>query len=81
MEKQVNQLIDDNLEKDEYIKELQKNCTELSVRITENERLLNDTNANLLERLNEKSDKKSLILPYLIAIVAILLSIIQYFIK
>lgn len=81
LEKQVNQLIDDNLEKDEYIKELQKNCTELSVRITENERLLNDTNANLLERLNEKADKKSLILPYLIAIVAILLSIIQYFIK
>ena len=79
-ENQIKQLIDSNLEKEEYIKELQNTCIKLSEDISENEKLVNEKEVNLLEILDGKASKKAVIISYIIGLMGIILSAIHFFI-
>ena len=79
-ENQIKQLIDSNLEKEEYIKELQNTCIKLSEDISENEKLVNEKEVNLLEILDGKASKKAVRISYIIGLMGIILSAIHFFI-
>ena len=79
-ENQIKQLIDSNLEKEEYIKELQNTCIKLSENISENEKLVNEKEGNFLEILEGKASNKSVIISYIIGLMGIILSAIHFFI-
>ena len=79
-ENQIKQLIDSNLEKEEYIKELQNTCIKLSEDISENEKLVNEKEVNLLEKLDGKASNKAVIISYIIGLIGIILSVIHFFI-
>ena len=79
-ENQIKQLIDSNLEKEEYIKELQNTCIKLSEDISENEKLVNEKEVNLLEILDGKASNKAVIISYIIGLIGIILSVIHFFI-
>ena len=79
-ENQIKQLIDSNLEKEEYIKELQNTCIKLSEDISENEKLVNEKEVNLLEILDGKASNKAVIISYIIGLIGFILSVIHFFI-
>ena len=79
-ENQIKQLIDSNLEKEEYIKELQNTCIKLSEDISENKKLVNEKEVNLLEILDGKASNKAVIISYIIGLIGIILSVIHFFI-
>ena len=78
-ENQIKQLIDSNLEKEEYIKELQNTCIKLSEDISENEKLINEKEVNLLGILDGKASNKAVIISYIIGLIGIILSVIHFF--
>ena len=78
--KQISQLMASNLEKETQIRELQAICEKLSKNISDNALAVDDKATCLLDRINEKASKKSVIVSYLIGLAGVIAAVVQFFI-
>lgn len=80
LEQRISQLMESNLEKETQIRELQAICENLSKNISDNALTVDDKETGLLDRINEKASKKSVIVSYLIGFVGVIAAVVQFFI-
>ena len=78
--KQISQLMESNFEKETQIRELQAICEKLSRNISDNALAVDDKETDLLDRINEKASKKSVIASYLIGLAGVIAAVVQFFI-
>lgn len=79
LSKQVNQLLESNLEKETQIRELQAVCEKLAKSISENATLIENKESGIVERLSEKASKKSVIISYFVGAAGLIAAVIQFF--
>ena len=78
--KQISQLLESNLEKETQIRELKAICEELSKDISNNALAIDNKETSLLESINEKASKKSVIISYIIGLAGVIAAVVQFFI-
>lgn len=76
----IKQMVEINQEKEEQIRALETKCEKLGKDITDNLIIIDDREKNLLDFLNKKADKKTVIISYAIGITSLIAAFLQFFI-
>ena len=80
IEKKIDQLVKENLEKEERIRELETICDALTKNISENASRVDVKETHLLNQINEKASKKEVIISYVIGLLGVIVTAVQFFI-
>ena len=80
MSRLVNELTQSNLNKEAQIRELKSTCENLTSQIASGSEHVESVESSIKNKLDETASKKGLVVSYIIGAVALIASIVQFFV-